>query len=62
MNDLQSPLQSPYQPNYQVESSLGDVARALWRRKWIIILVTLLFVVGAHFYTQHLPKQWQAQA
>ena len=63
MNDLQSPLQSPnYPPNYQVESSLGDVARALWRRKWIIILVTLLFLVGAHFYTQHLPKQWQAQA
>ncbi len=63
MNDLQSPLQSPnYPPNYQVESSLGDVARALWRRKWIIILVTLIFLVAAHFYTQHLPKQWQAQA
>ena len=65
MNELQSPLQSPYQgqaPNYQVESSLGDVVRALWRRKWIIVLVTLLFLVGAHFYTQHLPKQWQAQA
>jgi len=72
MNELQSPLQSQYQgqapnyqgqaPNYQVESSLGDVVRALWRRKWIIMLVTLLFLVGAHFYSQHLPKQWQAQA
>ncbi len=63
MNDLQPTLQSSnYQPNYQVESSLGDVARALWRRKWIIMLVTLLFLVGAHFYTQRLPKQWQAQA
>ncbi len=55
MNELQA-------PNYQVESSLGDVARALWRRKWIIVLVTLLFLVGAYFYTQRLPRQWQAQA
>lgn len=65
MNELQPPLQSQYQgqaPNYQVESSLGDVVRALWRRKWIIALVTLLFSVGAHFYSQRLPKQWQAQA
>ena len=48
--------------NYQTETSLSDVARALWRRKWIILLVTPLFVVGAYFVTQHMPKQWQAEA
>ncbi len=48
--------------NYQTETSLSDVARALWRRKWIILLVTPLFIIAAYFYTQHLPKQWQADA
>ena len=55
MNDIHS-------ANYQVESSLSDVVRALWRRKWIIVLVTLLFLVATHFYTQRLPRQWQADA
>ena len=55
MNDI-------HYATHQTETSLGDVARALWRRKWIILLVTPLFVVGAYFYTQHLPKQWQADA
>jgi capsular exopolysaccharide synthesis family protein len=55
MNDI-------YQANYQVETSLGDVVRAIWRRKWIILLITLLFLVGTYFYTQRLPKQWVAQA
>ena len=48
--------------NYQVETSLGDVARALWRRKWIILLVVPAFLVAAYFYTQRQPKQWQANA
>ena len=47
---------------HQTETSLSDVARALWRRKWIILLVPPLFIVAAYFYTQHLPKQWQADA
>lgn len=55
MNDIHS-------ANYQTETSLSDVARALWRRKWIILLVVPLFVVAAYFYTQRLPKQWQADA
>ena len=55
MNDIHS-------ATYQTETSLSDVARALWRRKWIILLVMPLFVVGAYFYTQHLPKQWEADA
>ncbi len=55
MNDTHS-------ANYQTETSLSDVARALWRRKWIILLVVPLFVVAAYFYTQHQPKQWQADA
>jgi succinoglycan biosynthesis transport protein ExoP len=55
MNDI-------YQANYQVETSLGDVVRAIWRRKWIILLVTLLFLVGTYFYTRNLPKQYVAQA
>ena len=48
--------------NYQVETSLGDVARALWRRKWIILLVIPAFLVAAYFYTQRQPKQWQADS
>ncbi|MGI4788515.1 MAG: GumC family protein [Janthinobacterium lividum] len=48
--------------SYQAETSLSDVARALWRRKWIILLVTLAFVVGAYFVNKHTPKQWQAEA
>ena len=55
MNDIHS-------ANYQTETSLSDVARALWRRKWIILLVVPLFIVAAYYYTQHLPKQWQADA
>lgn len=55
MNDTHS-------ANYQTETSLSDVVRALWRRKWIILLVVPLFVVAAYFYTQRLPKQWQADA
>ena len=48
--------------NYQAETSLSDVAGAIWRRKWIILLVTPLFLIGAYFVTQHMPKQWEAQA
>ncbi len=55
MNDTHS-------ANYQTETSLSDVARALWRRKWIILLVVPLFIVAAYFYTPRLPKQWQADA
>ena len=55
MNDIHS-------ANYQTETSLSDVVRALWRRKWIILLVVPLFIVAAYYYTQHLPKQWQADA
>ncbi len=55
MNDIHS-------ANYQTETSLSDVVRALWRRKWIILLVVPLFVAAAYFYTQRLPKQWQADA
>lgn len=55
MNDI-------HYANYQTETGLSDVVHALWRRKWIILLVVPLFVVGAYFYTQHLPKQWQADA
>lgn len=55
MNDIHS-------ANYQTETSLSDVARALWRRKWIILLVVPLFMAAAYFYTQRLPKQWQADA
>ncbi len=55
MNDIHS-------ANYQTETGLGDVVRALWRRKWIILLVVPLFIVAAYYYTQHLPKQWQADA
>lgn len=55
MNDIHS-------ANYQTETSLSDVVRALWRRKWIILLVVPLFIVAAYYYTQHLPKQWQAEA
>ena len=55
MNDI-------HYATHQTETSLSDVARALWRRKWIILLVTPLFIAGAYFYTQHLPKQWQADA
>ncbi len=63
MNELQQAnYQAPQQPSYQVETGLGDVARALWRRKWIILILVPAFLVGAHFYTQHLPKQWQAEA
>ncbi len=55
MNDIHS-------ASHQTETSLADVVRALWRRKWIILLTVPLFLVGAYFYTQHLPKQWQADA
>lgn len=55
MNDIHS-------ANYQTETSLSDVVRALWRRKWIILLVVPLFVAAAYFYTQRLPKQWQADS
>ena len=55
-------MNDTHHANYQVETGLGDVAKALWRRKWIIVLVTTLFVVGAHFYAQRLPKQWVAVA
>ncbi len=55
MNDTHS-------ANYQTETSLSDVVRALWRRKWIILLVVPLFIVAAYFYTQRLPKQYQADA
>lgn len=48
--------------NYQDETSLSDVARVLWRRKWIILAVTLVFLVGAYLITQRMPKQWQAEA
>ena len=69
MNDIQAANYSApnsqaadYQAAYQAETSLSDVARALWRRKWIILLVTPVFIVAAYFVTQRMPKQWQAQA
>ena len=54
-------MNDTHHANYQVETSLGDVARALWRRKWILLLVVPLFLIGTYFYTQRLPKQWQAE-
>jgi succinoglycan biosynthesis transport protein ExoP len=48
--------------NYQVETGLSDVVRALWRRKWIILIVTAIFLIAAYFLTQRMPKQYQADA
>ena len=36
--------------------SLGDYFGVIWRRKWIVILVTILFGVAGFLYSMHQTK------
>ncbi len=36
--------------------SLGDYFGVIWRRKWIVILVTILFGVAGFLYSMHQQK------
>ena len=36
--------------------SLGDYFGVIWRRKWIVILVTILFGVAGFLYSMHQPE------
>lgn len=50
--------------NYRApdESGLADVGAALWRRKWLIVLI-LAACIGAAFLVSHLMRPaWRAQA
>lgn len=55
---------TPYPPDYDYEPGLdlSWYVRVLWKRRWLIVLVTLLCGVLAFLGSQLLPKQYRAVA
>lgn len=60
------PVQSPQYPNYAYpandEIDLKELFLALWQGKWLIIITTLLFSVGAIGYALTTQEWWSAKA
>ncbi|UTZ26438.1 LPS O-antigen length regulator [Vibrio campbellii] len=55
----------PYPPQSQPphdEIDLGELFKALWKGKWIIIATTFVFAVGAVLYALSLPNIYKADA
>ncbi|HCG9689901.1 TPA: Wzz/FepE/Etk N-terminal domain-containing protein [Vibrio parahaemolyticus] len=49
--------QSPYD-----ETDLGELFKALWKGKWIIIVTTFFFAIGSVLYALSLPNIYKADA
>ncbi|ELJ8486941.1 LPS O-antigen chain length determinant protein WzzB [Vibrio cholerae] len=60
------PVQPPQYPNYAYpandEIDLKELFLALWQGKWLIIITTLLFSVGAIGYALTTQEWWSAKA
>ena len=42
--------------------SLGDYFGVVWRRKWIVLLVTILFGAAGFLFAQHQTKKFASTA
>ena len=48
--------------NHENEIELLDYLRVIWKRKWLIIIPTLILVFGVGVYIFSLPKKWEIEA
>lgn len=55
MNDDQYPQARP-------EVTAGDIARALWRNRWLVLALTALCIGGGFLATRMMTKKWKAEA
>ena len=61
MNDNYNFPSQPY-PHHDDEIDLKELFLALWRGKWIIILITFVFAVGGVLYALSQPNTYKAEA
>jgi len=46
----------------RAEVTAGDVARALWRNRWIVLALTALCLAGGFYATRLMTRKWRADA
>ena len=57
---MTTPTQRPYDPEDEVD--LRELFLAIWRGKWFIMALTLVFAIGGVAYALYLPDVYTAQA
>lgn len=57
---MTTPTQRPYDPEDEVD--LRELFLAIWRGKWFIMALTLVFALGGVAYALYLPDVYTAQA